>query len=414
MSRIQSFKKRGPLKSLVAVCALGTLTLGQQAIAEEAPAADATPEAAPMAKAGYNTILPKGKTLPEGVTRLWIPYNMTSGNEEYDADGNKGKVGADIKVNASALVFEYGISKGMSFQLVMPYYLSQSAEANFADAAEKALTTDRTATLASITTPFATAFGCASAAECPINATVKGALAAQGLDISASADGTSLADAVNALSDTVLTEVIRSTVQAGVDAANVDKDGATGLGDIQIGVLKELYSDDKFMFSVGAGLRIATGKFKDEAIPTGRGTTDIGLRLNFDYLPMTNMIVSWEHYSEQMIQSGKTGGGTYKRVGPKNYGDLTVAYNLGGLHDSMKALGLTAGYSYDYDGEGRVDGVAVGSSSEAAYSQVVLTASGLEYGVPGSIEIEQNTPMSGKNSKVLASTVVTLKLYLKF
>ena len=406
---------------LLSLCAAGTVFMGNVASAEEAGESAAAPQG--MTK--YTAVLPKGKTLPEGVARLRVPVSIAKTTEAYDGDGEKGKLGYTADVTAGAAVFEYGYSDKISLQLVVPYSSNFAVEANYADALEKALTTDRDTTIAGIVSTIGGAgYADCSSGTCQVNDATKAYAQTLGQDLSSVPNGTPLSTVVSSFSDSLLESLISSSITTGVANANKSKYGETGMGDIQIAALTEVHKTDNLLVAVGGGLRFATGNRKTEEKTVDRGTHDIGVRLNVDYNFTDNALVSWEHYWEHMLVAGEkevtdssTGAKStekLERIGSRNYGDLVVGYNLGDLHESMKALGLQAGISYEWDGEVRFDGVSQGRNSESISSSVQLTASGLDYGVPVSLDVEMTNPIQGKNAGVTTASVYTLKAYYKF
>ncbi len=376
-------------------------------------------EVKPKKMTDYTAVLPRGKTLPEGVLRVWVPYSKVNGSEEFNSKGKKVKIGADISAIGSAAVLEYGLSEGMSFQLVVPYYLQQQVNPNASDALEKAMdenfVTLADAQKAKVALALQQASLCTSVDSCmklKVDGTIAGAL-----QLTNTVVGLPLGKVVEA----GVTAAIESQVDAAVAAGEQVKDGETDVGDIQIGVLKEIHTDEKILVAVGAGIRFPTGSFSeaDVVYGTGRGTTDFGVRTNFDYGLSNNLIFSWEHYAELMVAAGekKYSDGSskkFERAGVVNKGLLDFGYNVGEVHPSLKAVGLNLGYAYNYDGENRYDDVAEKSRSELTSADVSLSINGLDYGIPGSLSVTSSTPLSGKNSQALNSNGLVMKGYYKF
>ena len=59
--------------------------------------------------------------LPKKVIRIQLPFINYSGNEGFDEDGNKEKLGIDVNINATAFALQYGVTDKFTFGFGIPY-----------------------------------------------------------------------------------------------------------------------------------------------------------------------------------------------------------------------------------------------------------------------------------------------------
>jgi len=125
-----------------------------------------------------------------------------------------------------------------------------------------------------------------------------------------------------------------------------------------------------------------------------------------------------------MLLKGKKKVGTttadFERNGIRNIGFLKAAVAAAALSPSLEPLSLYGLYNWDVDGQERVDGVAAGARHNGRSITWGLSLSGLEAGLPLSLDVEQDRPFEhatwgAKNIKLAtSSTNVTLKAYMRF
>jgi hypothetical protein len=239
--------------------------------------------------------------------------------------------------------------------------------------------------------------------------------------------------------------------------ASQPTNGASGLGDIQIGILWSIVSEESplrhvpLYISVGGGLRIPTGKFNiasamrstggDGTLITGGGTYDAILRWNLDYVAVPGVILSWQHQAESSLtkanlgrtsmldntsfntedptQSGDGQSNTlsFWRKGFHQIGFLQAAWGVGNLTERLKWWGLYTQAKYNIAAKAYLNGQPIyalgdqfylGESAmhpdhgyEQYYSAVIGTKiSGLPYQVPGEFSAEFEYPYFGYNRMV--------------
>ncbi|SMF55059.1 hypothetical protein [Pseudobacteriovorax antillogorgiicola] len=262
-----------------------------------------------------------GKTLPQGVMRVRLPYQNVYGKEGFDEDGNKEGLGFEVNINAMALAVEYGLTDKISLAFVAPYIISNKAALNAYD-------------IRNNNRKFKREYGrykdaviaimldqnlCSTTAECETKVADPNYAIPVNQNVTLTTGETVLAAS---------NEPVARQIDALLRQPITPTDGKTGLGDIQLGGLYNFYDDNSISMSVGGGLRFPTGEFSE--VPagmraTGGGVTDLGLRFNFDYRVMPWMVIALQHQFEQMIAKGtkKKNSGIYNDR--TNTGDPTIA-----------------------------------------------------------------------------------------
>lgn len=179
------------------------------------------------------------------------------------------------------------------------------------------------------------------------------------------------------------------------------------------------------------GLRLPTGQFTD--VPagfrsTGRGTTDLGLRLNLDYNPLPGVWLAAQNQTERMIVAGKKKGTSlvdntntygdakkFERKGVRNVGFLRAVWGLGNITQTLKMIGVNTMWKYDIDAPEYIDGTLQSARKQAYAWTAGLTLDGLAYRIPAQLDIDYDMPIAGKNNRLAASILgITLKGYYRF
>jgi len=439
---------------------------------------EAKAEGAQVAKAtGPSLIIPESAVLPEGVVRARGVVAAARATKGFDRDSKSIDLGAKLKATVGAGVLEFAITDKISGQILVPYrsagqldvtdaakfrefvkqtsgfkdFYAQGSEllkGQLPDAlgTQAAALAKATALANPATAPFADQ--AAANTKTQVKNAVTAALAANtalplGQPVPLAAYGLGTIGATEKINDAI----DRVLLDAGVETA-LSKGIATGIGDIELGA-KYAWSTEKepwfagvpFYTSVALGLRLNTSHFKSAAVDnksaTGRGTTDLGLRLNADYNIVEGLQLQLENQSEMMVQKGKTykatskGGlkdydtgkvyttGTdvdYERVGMRQVGYAKLVFAPSMISDSLSSLKLNARYSYDFDAKVKIDGVEQKDEATRYTSAMFgLGFDGLQMGLPIQADIDYVMPVSGRNVGFASETTVgTLKLYYKF
>lgn len=428
----------------ILTCLSTALTMG---IAAHAAADEIT--ANPIMPKFYYSTTPEGKTLPTGVARIRIPYQLVNGSTTYDKDGNKSDSLFSYNATGAAFVFEYGITDRLSFQWKTDFYLKQTTSVNSSSAAygtlKSGLYTSRTSALAAATNTsitdqnslqnaIKTAFigGCVkaggAAATCATDyesgALKSTAATALGLGTSFGAGSASVSakDYASAASSATETAISSGLASA---TASAEATGGRGLGDTIFGLLYEAYNTDSFFLSVGGGVRLPTGKRNLGAneIDTTRSAYELGLRLNLDYLPIDWFMLSWQNQSEGGIVGTKRDvsgvSQTTTRNGIRNVGFVYLKPSLAPISMELDGIKTQVGMTYDFDSAEKVSINDVESTTDRSQQMWAYAGIGyslLGFGVPAQLDLEYETPM-GKNKNVTIATTkttATLKTFARF
>lgn len=387
----------------------------------------------------YYSSMGLGKTLPHNVLRVRTPLQSATGTYGYDASGKKTDMGFTLNVNAGALILEYGLTDSLSLQLLAPYVVRNSLALNgqkFGQSATYQEQADK------------------------FNTGVASVLAANGIcaDVPSCLNLIKSGYALPTDTPVTLPTGESFTFKAGIpiqtytdslvkNAAN-PQNGATGLGDIEIGALYALVHDDSFIFSLGAGFRLPTGKFTD--VPsaqrnTGGGVTQFGFRVNVDWMAFSGFWLSWQNQTEAPLTAakkhksslidpnqpnssdpttdaakasgsdGEPNEQTYTVKGLRQKGTLRFEYGLTDL--GLMPLAIGAGYNYDLKQATELNGHANTNRAEIHSVSMLLKLNGLTPNLmfPASVELEHDQPIKGKNIPLAAITnSLTLKLYYRF
>lgn len=440
-------------------------------------ATDAKKEGAEVAKAtGASLIIPESAVLPEGVVRVRGVVGAARATTGFDRDSKSIDLGATLKATAGAGVLEFAITDKISGQILVPFrsagtleitnetkfrdYVKQTsaykdfyaqgvafAKANLPTLISESAAAQARAQAKAAGATDAVADATAAAVKATFKTNVTNAIAANkplGLEVPLSAYGLGTIGATENVNDAI----DRVLLDAGVATAK-SKGIAKGIGDIEVGAKYALSTEKEpliagvpFFASVGLGLRLNSSHFKTAAsenkTATGRGTTDLGLRLNADYNVVEGLQLQLENQSEMMVQKGKTHkfaavGGfikdydtgklytartdvDYERTGMRQVGYAKLVLAPGAFSESLNALKVNAKYSYDFDAKVKVDGVEQ-KDDATRYTSVAfgLGLDGLQMGLPVQADLDYVLPVSGRNvGAANKATVGTLKLYYKF
>ncbi len=371
----------------------------------------------------YYAAIGEGQTLPAGVIRVRVPYNYVTSGHGYDKDGQRQDLGLKLKATATAFVLEYGVTGRMSLQLLAPYILSNELGLDGTTFAKSDLYKERVAAfLAGVASKLQAQGICPSPEAC-----------ARLLD-----EGYSLPVDTSVTLPTGESLTLRAGVPVKSYAGSIvtgaarPKEGRTGLGDVEIGMLFSVFRRYNFGISVGAGLRLPTGSFADVPAAergTGRGTVDFGLRTNVDFAPAPGLWIGWQNQAEQMLKGGTkrqtslldngeltdAEAQELERVGIRNVGFFKVGWGLGTLTQSLASLGVQTQFKYAKQSEDRLDNVAQGPRASSQAFLAGASFDGLAYRLPLQVAYDHEVPIGGTNV-TLATTVqlLTLKAYYKF
>ncbi|MFK7825279.1 MAG: hypothetical protein AB8G05_14085 [Oligoflexales bacterium] len=375
----------------------------------------------------------EGKVLPRNVARARVVNRIYSSGSGFDNRGHKLELGLDQKLGVRALVAEYGITEKLSFRMLAPFVyqnqLTMDEEAFKRSATYQNIYAQKANEVAQVLLGRM----CNDMESCRKIIDSRDQTAPQDYPITLDTGekiiipaGSIIADAIE---DSILNGVRRP------------KDGATGLGDMEFGLLYNAYQSNSLSLSAGLGLRTATGKFNlpEGQRPIGEGLNDLGARLNLDYCPTEGLWISFQEQLEMAISKARwkrpsmLDSSKYNEADPYEGGDglpnsrtiekvgfmtatmLKANYGLGALDSSLKALAVNASYEYRRDRAKRIDRVETTPQSNIETASIGAIVSGLPYRIPLEFEANYVTPIKGKNVTLARSTIESVvRLYTRF
>ena len=384
-------------------------------------------------KKTFLAVGPEGKTLPENVARIRTVHKSVTGTTGLDSNGSPMDMGFAVKVDVNALVAEYGITDKLSFQLLVPYFTRQERsldQAKFRSSAYYQKLYREKIEAAAKKLPSTGA--CRDLNTC-IEFIERNESLAFSTDIFLETGEHFTLQAGQSIKNAIEMGILR--------AATPVKKGTTGLGDIESGLLYNIYKSEHLLFSTGLGLRLPTGSYDvpDGLRANSGGVFDSGLRINFDYSPVQGLWFSFQEQVEYALSQayqkrtslldnrqfnqadpyqggdGKPNIKTIKKIG-LNYDSLAkVSWGLGSLHPLLQAFGVNANYRYKKDRTEYTNDIQSKQSSDLHTTGMGLVVSGLAYRIPLEFEFNYSTPVFGKNAPIApSSTETTLKAYMRF
>jgi hypothetical protein len=391
-------------------------------------------------------LLPEGKTLPTGVARFRLPYQVATGSESYDKDGNKSDSIVKFSAAGGAFVAEYGLTDKVSLQWRTDFAHSQKTEVNksskaYSDAMAAAYASNTkdlaTATKTTITSESSLANAIATAF---IGACVKASQGTQetcttayqnGTMSSASASAINLANSFGQGSSSVTAKDYATRAAAGTEAkissgiaTIAESKGGSGMGDTTLGVLYEAYDSGAVFVALAGGVRVPTGNrdLSSNELDSTRGAWEVGGRINVDMLPLDWFMVSWQNQSEVGVAgtTRKKAGVSIdtKRDGVRNVGFVYLKPSLEALVPGLESLRASLGVTYDFDSaeQTTIGGVeSTAPRSEMIWNYASLGYSFLTMKLPLQLDVEYEMPNRGKNAAIAATkTTFTAKAFARF
>ncbi len=249
-------------------------------------------------KALYYSSLGLGKTLPEGFFRIRAVNRFAQGNKMIDADGKAENIGYELSATASALAIEYGMSDQLSFQLLAPFVSKNSLAFNKRQFLNSSVAQNQVSKFQRLLLGNLQAQGvCPDPTACNPNQTL-------GKDIPVMLPTGEILVLPAAASVGAALQQVPELVAKNATPA----DGATGLGDVDFGILYSLITQRDQNLGIGLGIRLPLGKFQNVPAaqrPTGEGLLMSGIRINYDYQPAAPVWISFQNLSEFVTSSAK-------------------------------------------------------------------------------------------------------------
>lgn len=413
-------------------------------------------------------VLPTGKTLPQGIFRADVPVAYSFASSGFDAAGNQGNYGLSFKRWMSGFILQYGLSNSVSVAVGVPFVISSLATMD-------GQTFTSNEVYNRYYNRFVSELAQSLAAGGACGSTISSCTNYINNQNGKMPSATTITLPTGELYTLNSTTPIKNQIQDLITAASAPSDGASGVGDIQLGILWNVISEESplrhvpLYFSIGGGLRLPTGKFNlpsamrstggDGTLISGGGTYDAILRWNLDYIATPGVILSWQHQMEYSLSSadlgrssminpnnfntadpnscnpgGNCGDGVgntlrFSRKGFHYIGFLQAAWGLGNVSESMKWFGLYTQAKYNVAAKPYLndqpilitgDQFFLGDSSmhpyiglEQGYSAVGgIKFSGLPYMIPLDLTTEFEYPVYAKNRIVAPMNVMgTLSVY---
>lgn len=391
-------------------------------------------------------MLGEAQTLPERVARFRFVRRNVVGNETFEVGGNKKDIGIDAVVNVNAYVLEYGLTDKISLQFLVPTIASADVTINADKFRGSKIYAKNYKEMMDQVVPFLISQGqCANEDEClnKIN----------NQDYAIKTDS-SLVLPTGEVHTVKGGLPIRSTTDSLITSAAKPQKGKTGLSDIMLAALFNVYNSKEQMFSIGAGLRLPTGEAEDEKSynRTGSGFTTFGLALKYDYRIIDPLMLSLSNQTELHIKNpnykrhslvdpdklneadpntkgselspavaGKGDGVSnnfeVSRKGVLNTGYIRLGYALGALSPALSTLSVLGYYSWNFDPETYYDGISQHNASRSTSISYALgfDGLGLQPRIPVGVSLSQERMLTGENVAVAAvNTYLNLVLYYKF
>lgn len=404
-------------------------------------------------------VLPTGKTLPKSIFKVDIPVAYSFGNFGFDSSGRRVNNGLTINRWITGALIQYGLSNSVSIAIGIPMTVSYklgmdgnlvSSNSELYQKYFNHVVHDLSSKLSQISNGLLCG-GNNTQSSCANFITNGGSFP----------NSTSLPPLTLPTGEQIYinsASPISAQIRNILLTASQPQNGATGLGDIQLGILWSVISEESplrhvpLYFSFGGGLRIPTGKFDivssmratggDGTLITGGGTYDAIVRWNLDYVTIPGVILSWQHQAEYSItkanlrrtsmldnssfntadptQSGGDGQDnnlSFWRKGLHHIGFLQAAWGLGNVSENLKWWGLYTQAKYNIAAKAYLNGQPIytvgdqfylGESSmhpdhgyEQYYSASIGTKiSGLPYQFPADFGLEFEYPYFGYNRMV--------------
>ena len=373
----------------------------------------------------------EGKVLPKDVFRGRVIHAHVSGSTGFDEHSKHSDLGLKRNTGIRVFVSEFGLTDRLSIQMLVPYvYLNQLTMDQNKFVKSQVFNKIYNEKINDAAKLLQAEGLCESISECselierdfriPLRKEIK--LPTGETQIFPQGSSLKL-NIVNAI----------------LSAATPPEFGATGLGDIETGVLYNLLGTDKFSVSTGLGMRFNTGNFHlpESMRPSSGGVKDLGLRLNIDYSPFHGFWISTQKQMETALS--KSFWRAPSLLNPENFADTNPSeynqnnlrtyskegwsrtfllkgnYGFGAAHSDLKALAMSMSYEYSQTRVIKLN-EKIHQPKEKVHKVIFGgVISGLPYRFPLEIETNYRIPFHGENVRIASSSFESsLKFFAKF
>lgn len=384
----------------------------------------------------------EGQTLPQGVMRARALYRFAHSDKAFADVGGAQSSGFKFQAQAAAAIVEYGVTPAISLQAVIPTVLQNQLSLDGDTFTNSRLYNKYyTSFLEGVAEKLVESGLCESVSVCVE------ALDKKSLSLPYNKDVVLASGEILALKQGI---PVKTYAAPFILNSIAPKEGRTGLGDVETGVLVAVAHPDvgyirnwNTRLSAGVGVRWPTGSFVD--VPraqraTGRGVTDLGIRVNLDHPVGDSLMISYQNQSELMIRAGKkkrpslvestelnradptvegadgvANNATFTRESPRHIGFLKAAWHAGAAFDLIQPVFLNALIKYDFDNPGELGGQSLGDPSKQYSAQLGMTFDGLQLNIPVQLDVDYELPFAGENKPVAARVLTaTLKAFYRF
>lgn len=380
------------------------------------------------------TVTGEGKVLPKGVGRARVVHKHYTGAHGFDNQGKRLNIGLNRNTAASAFVAEYGLTEKLSFRMMLPYVYRNELTLDQEQFKKSEVFREKYyASIDKFSKNLQKAGLCSGVQEC------RELIVDRGFSLPRdSVIPLPSGEEVHLKAGTRVSQALEDII---LNSATPPKEGPTGIGDMEAGILYNFFSSDSMLVSGGLGLRMPTGDFDvpEAKRPLSGGVYDIGARINVDYSPISYLSLSFQEQLEFAASKARwkrpslVNNAEFNQADPELGGDsapnerdyekkglssntlLKANLNLGMLHPQMQIVSLNSSYNFVRERAIYLDNRQHVQSSDVHQGTVGANLSLLSYRIPLEFEVNYQAPLAGTNSRLASNSLESsIKLYARF
>ena len=316
-----------------------------------------------------------GSVLPERVFRANIATQFRKIDSSFNSEGKRESLGLTTNIIGLATALEYGLTSKTSLQVMVPFVVSNHMTYEPSELTQSKI-----------------------------------------------------------FKDIVEKSPIKDTAQVAqlvLPKFNEAEYGITGIGDMEVGLLHNWFTNDTLIFSTGLGVRIPTGNSYAASLlrPFGEGFYVGAIRNNLDF-PFfdKNVWLSFQHQGEFSLSKSVVGEENPADIltldddkkkysfkpGLSQKAKIQTSFAFEGITHHLKFLSANVSYNFDTQAKTYVNNEV---SKERSYLHAIngnIALSGLPYRIPLSLDVDYMAPFAGTNvTKVSETLTFNLRAYLK-